>query len=173
MGRLLGWAIVALVVLLPIGLMIPEVRALPFKPFDDRPQLDSELRSAIALIDGTIAEVGQGRKVTIGPVNIAQQRSDQGDLSEGVSYDRCDDWKSWFYPGWSGLRFYLIEIANAEDGEAFMADVRAYWESLGYSVIVAPNALFIDQGTLRVDFDLYPPDDAVWLAVGTDCLPDD
>jgi hypothetical protein len=92
MGRLLGWSIVALIFLMPIALVIPEVRALPFKPFDDRPQLDPELRSALALVDATATEIGQGRQVKPMAQNIAQRRTNQGDLSQGIGYDHCDDW---------------------------------------------------------------------------------
>jgi hypothetical protein len=126
MGRLLGWSIVALILLLPIVLMIPEVRVLPFKPFDDRPRLDPELRSAIALVDATATEIGQRRQVKPMPQNFAQHRTNQGDLSQGFGYDHCDDWKAWFFPGWAGWKSYEIDVRDAQDGEAQLAEVQAY-----------------------------------------------
>jgi hypothetical protein len=179
MGRLIGWSIVALIVLMPITLMIPEVRALPFKPFNDRPQLDSELRTAIALVDATAAEVEQGRTVTLMTQNIAQRRSDQVDLSERIGYDHCDDWKSWFFPGWSSWKQYEVEVADARDAEALLGEVRAYWESLGYRVERFENQIFIDLDHTGYWLTVPPPNitpppiDFAVLTGGTDCLLDD
>jgi hypothetical protein len=173
-AKLLGWSIVALIVLMLIILMIPEVRALPFKPFDDRPQLDSGLRTTITLVDATAAEVGQGRTVTVMQQN-GQSRSDQGDLSAGIGYDHCDDWKAWFFPGWSSWKIYEIVVADDRDREALKADVGAYWEGLGYSVTTFTNhdGLFMDFGHTQLSLSFSEFSDVAHLFGGTDCLPDD
>ncbi len=171
------WLLVAVaVVALPVG-GIAAVRAA-----DSRPQLRSEVDRLVLLVDATAREATPGRAWLPSPDNPDISPETLSDPQESAGMDHCDYWWNLVLEGWQTGYGYQTAIPSEEAWRDVLADVRAYWEGLGYEVEVVAidghSQLSVDLGHSRLSLYLghsrLPLHRVLGQAVltgSTDCLP--